>query len=104
MPSFIWISGNVASATKHGVPRSDAEHVVLNYLVRDNIGGDLYRAVGQSESGQYIEVVFRYAPEDANIDWSQVDMLAMDDDEAIFIFHARPLTNPEKRQIRRRMR
>ena len=99
-PFFVWTRANRDSATKHGVSTEDAEHAVLT-AAEQKIGNGVYRVRGRTETGRYVEVIYRYMDEDSNMDWTEVDLLEVGEGNGILIFHARPLTDREKRQLRR---
>lgn len=71
---------------EHGVSAEEAEFVMENAgrgFPRSE-GNGKYRVWGQSESGEYLQVVF-----------------IIDADGTIFVIHARPLSDKEKRTFRR---
>jgi hypothetical protein len=76
---FRWIDWNLALATQHGVSVAECQQVVRAGQYRRARGGK-YRA-----GGRWLQVVFA---------------LTVDDD--VFVIHARPLTEIEKHQERRR--
>ena len=93
---FRWNQWNLEHITRHGVKPEEAEAVVSNarrpYPLHRQDGKWLVwgRVVGGSAypgRGRLLQVVF-----------------VVDDDDSIFIIHARPLTDREKRQYRRRAR
>ncbi|MFH1953978.1 MAG: BrnT family toxin [Pseudomonadota bacterium] len=64
---FIWLTDIIDKIeNKHGVVRSEVESVfvgipVFNRIGRGRIRGeDLYRAMGQADSGRYLTVFFIY--------------------------------------------
>ena len=86
---FRWESWNAEHVCEHGVTTSEAEWVAAHarppFLTRRE--NDKWMAKGQTWAGRYLQVVFVYDPEDT-----------------VFVLHARPLTENEKRQLRRRWR
>ena len=82
--AFRWIAWNLDHATKHGVTVQECESVVRAGRYR-NAGNGKYRAVGRGIGERWIQVVF-----------------SITEDEDVFVIHARPLTDAEKRQERRR--
>jgi len=89
MYDFRWIEWNIAKCEKHGVNPVDVEFVVQNaqrpHPIRIEQGKRL--VWGQSESGEYLQVIY-----------------ILDDDYTVFVIHAMPLTEKQKRQHRRRQR
>jgi hypothetical protein len=86
---FRWNDANTEHLAGHGVWPHEAEQVVR----QARSPYPLYRADGKwlvwgrGQGGRYLQVVF-----------------VLDEDEAVFVIHARPLTNREKRRFRRRSR
>jgi len=80
---FRWVEWNKDHATKHGVSIAECEQVVRAGRYRRSDGGK-YRAVGRGVGGRWLQVVF-----------------AITSDDEIFVIHARPLTDAEKRRERR---
>ena len=83
---FRWVEWNLDHATKHGVDVEECELVVRGNVYR-KVGGEKYRVVGRGLGGRWLQVVFVFTPDDAEI----------------FVIHARPLTDAEKRRERRRL-
>jgi len=86
---FRWIEWNRDKVAQHNVDLEDAEFVVNHarqpYPIKVD---DEKRLVwGQTRSGRYLQVVYLISV-----------------DEAVFVIHARPLTDREKRRLRRRRR
>jgi hypothetical protein len=85
-----WNEWNVAHSALHGVTPLRAEYVVLHarppYSPYEGDGRWLVR--GQDPDGLYLQVVY----------------VTDDDGETLYVIHARPLTDREKRRIRRRRR
>jgi uncharacterized DUF497 family protein len=90
MGRFRWNEWNVDHIGKHGVEPFDAEFVIScarrPYPEYDGNGRWMVR--GQTEAGEYIQAVF----------------VVDDDGETAYVIHARPLTDGEKRRLRRRQR
>ncbi len=86
---FRWNAWNVEHIGRHSVTPEDAEVVVRNPRSPD----PLYRKDGKwlvwgpGRGGRLLQVVF-----------------VIENDTAVFVIHARPLTEPEKRRYRRRDR
>lgn len=86
---FRWIGWNIEHIGAHGVSPEEAERVVENAtppypLYRDD---DKWLVWGRGFGGRFLQVVF-----------------IIDDDGTIFVIHARPLTEREKRRFRRKGR
>lgn len=86
---FRWNDWNASHIARHGVRLEEAESVVRRarkpYPLRR--GEDKWLVWGKSEFGRILQVVF-----------------VLDDDDTVFIIHARPLTENEKRRYRRHRR
>ena len=89
----MWSSDGTAGTNehveRHGVEPEEAEQVVYGAkspfpLVQDD---EKYLVWGPTEAGRLLQVVF-----------------VIDPDDVIFVIHARPLTEREKRRYRRRVR
>jgi uncharacterized DUF497 family protein len=83
---FRWVEWNLGHATQRGVSVVECERVVGAGKYRQAAGGK-YRAVGRGDGGRWLQVVF-----------------ALTEDDEVFVIHARPLTEAEKRKERRRGR
>ena len=81
---FRWVPWNLDHATQHGVTVAECEQVVRAGRYRQ-AGGGKYRAVSLGNGGRWLQVVF-----------------ALTEDHEVFVIHARPLTDTEKRRERRR--
>ena len=86
---FRWNSWNVEHIAQHGVDPDEAEIVVRGAtrpypLHRDD---DKWLVWGSGRGGRLLQVVF-----------------VLDEDDTVFVIHARPLTDREKRHRRRRSR
>jgi len=80
---FRWVEWNLDHATKHGVRVEECEEVVRENGYR-KVGDNKLRAVGRGSGGRWLQVVFVITP-----------------DGEVFVIHARPLTDAEKRRERR---
>ncbi len=87
--AFRWNEWNVDHIGEHGVTPAEAEYIVRHAKppYPCDVGDDKFEVRGQTEDGYYLAVVF-----------------VVDDDGTIFVIHARPLKDREKRQLRRRKR
>lgn len=84
---FRWNDWNTGHAGDHGVEPHEAEFVIRHARAPfpEERGDDKWRVWGQSADGRFLQVVF-----------------VLDPDETIFVIHARPLTDKEKKRLRRR--
>lgn len=84
---FRWIEWNRDHIAEHGVSPDEAEMVVRHARppYPRKIEEDKWLVVGQGRGGRYLQVI--YIP---------------DADKTVFILHARPLTEHEKRRYKRR--
>jgi len=84
---FRWIDWNLDHIAEHGVEPDEAESVVRQARppFPRKIEEDKWLVVGQGRGGRFLQVI--YIP---------------DPDKTIFIIHARPITEREKRRLRRR--
>ncbi len=88
MDTFRWNDWNLDHATIHGISPDEAESVVRSAKrpYPEKTGDNKWIVRGQGSSGRYIQVVFIYD----------------DDAVTVYIIHARPLNDKEKRLYRRR--
>ena len=86
---FRWIPWNLEHATVHGASVAEIESVVEQTAppYPEDVGDDKHRVVGAGNGGRLVQVVY-----------------LIDDDGSIFVIHARPFTDSEKRRHRRRLR
>ncbi len=86
---FRWIEWNLDKVAQHNVSPQEAEYVVNHarrpYPMKVDDGKRL--VWGHTESGEYLQVVY-----------------ILREDDVVFVLHARPLTENEKRRLRRRQR
>lgn len=104
MARFIWDEGNTQHIARHGVTRSEAESVIEHAKrpFPSYEGENKWLVRGQAASGRYLQVVY-VLESDAYIDYSAIDLLELDDElDAIYVIHARPLTETEKKSLRKR--
>ncbi len=83
---FRWNDWNIEHVAAHGVSPQEAEAVVLGArspypLYRED---GKWLVWGRGRGGRFLQVVF-----------------VIDDDGTVFVIHARPLTENEKRRFRR---
>jgi uncharacterized DUF497 family protein len=87
MYEFRWNAWNVDHIAEHGVRRTEAEFVVSHpgrgFPRRE--AEQKFRVWGRAADGRYLQVVYIFDPPGV-----------------IYVIHARPLTDTEKRLLRRR--
>jgi len=86
---FRWNDWNVEHIGRHGIVPDEAEKVILGArrpfpLARAD---DKWLVWGRGRSGRWVQVVY-----------------VLDEDDTVFVIHARPLTDREKRRLRRKRR
>jgi uncharacterized DUF497 family protein len=81
---FRWNEWNLDHATRHGVTPTECE-IIVRKGKREYVGDGKFRVVGRGEGDRWVQVVYCYDP-----------------DEIIYVIHARPLNDREKRRERRR--
>jgi uncharacterized DUF497 family protein len=84
---FRWNEWNIDHIARHGVNPEEAEYVVSHAQrpypqARED---EKWRVVGRGRGGRWVQVIFIFDPEDV-----------------VFVIHARPLTDREKRRERKR--
>jgi uncharacterized DUF497 family protein len=86
---FRWNEWNLDHATRHGIGIREAEQVVESATppYPEEIGEEKLLVIGRGQGGRFVQVIYIH-----------------DDDGAIYIIHARPITEREKRRYRRRTR
>jgi uncharacterized DUF497 family protein len=84
---FRWIEWNIDMVGDHGVTPEEAEHVVehAGNPYPQHRGDDKFLVWGPTAVGRLLQVVF-----------------LLDEDDTVFIIHARPLPDKEKRRRRKR--
>ena len=86
---FRWIEWNRDKVAQHNVAPEEAEFIV-NQARRPypmQVDDEKRLVWGQTRSGRYLQVVY-----------------LIDTEDTIFVIHARPLTDREKKRLRRRRR
>ena len=88
---FVWNEINTEHLSKHGIVPEAAEYVVQRAKppYPQMIGDEKRIVVGRLADGRYVQVI--YVPSRAV-------------PRAVYVIHARELTKPEKRRLRRRRR
>ncbi|MBN1345194.1 MAG: BrnT family toxin [Phycisphaerae bacterium] len=86
---FRWDDWNVSHLARHGVRSDEAEGVVITARQPYPLhrADDKWLVWGPGRGGRLLQVVF-----------------VIDEDDSIYVIHARPLTDREKRRYRRRSR
>lgn len=84
---FRWNPWNIGKCEKHGVDPTDAEYVIRHAKrpFPRNIDNDKDLVWGQAAGGHYLQVIY-----------------LIDPDGTVFVIHARPVDDSEKRQLRRK--
>lgn len=87
MLEYRWNRWNVQHIAEHGIVPEDAEYVMnrARSPYPRYEGDGRYRAIGRRADGTYMQVVFVFDPPGV-----------------VYVIHARPLTDREKRAFRRR--
>lgn len=83
---FRWNEDNIDHIGEHGVSPAEAEYVVRNARrpYPGPAGEGKWRVRGQTRFGWYLQVIF-----------------IKDDPQTLYVIHARPLTDRERRAFRR---
>jgi len=86
---FRWNEWNLEHIAKHGVSWEEAEMVVRGARgsFPRKIEDDKWLAWGRGQGGRFLQVIFVVDPE-----------------ETLYVIHARPLNEQEKRRLRRKQR
>jgi len=89
MRDFRWNAWNVDHIVVHGVTQDEAEYEVTSAKPPyPRLGrNDTWVVWGQTEAGRYLQVAY-----------------FIDEHDELYVIHARPLEEHEKRQLRRRQR
>jgi uncharacterized DUF497 family protein len=84
---FRWIDWNRDHIAEHGVDPEEAEMAVRNAKppFPEEIEDDKWMTKGPGIGGRFLQVIY-----------------LLDADDTIFVIHARPLTEREKKKLRRR--
>jgi uncharacterized DUF497 family protein len=85
---FRWNEWNESHVSEHGVEPAEAEEVVRARPPYPLASADeKFLVWGPTAEGRFLQVVF-----------------VMDEEDSVFIIHARPLTDKEKKRYRRKVR
>jgi uncharacterized DUF497 family protein len=84
---FRWIEWNRDHIAEHGVETEEAEMVVENAKppFPRKIGDEKWLVIGRGVGGRFLQVIYLTDP-----------------DKTIFVIHARPIDDREKRRLRRK--
>ena len=87
MRSFRWNEWNVEHISEHGVSPEEAEEIVLAARppFPENQGDGKWLVRAASSHGKYLQVIY-----------------VIEEDQRVYVIHSRPLTDREKRNLRRR--
>jgi hypothetical protein len=103
---FIWNDDNVDHIAKHGVTPDEAEYVVDHAKppFPRAAGDGKFIVWGRAAYGSYLQVGFVFLP-DERVDVGLLDPFQLLDFQAgaevVYVFHAMPLTDDQKRQYRK---
>ena len=105
-----WDERSREHIAQHGVTSTEVDEVLERSRppFPEQIGDRKYLVHGRTEAGRFLQVIFVYRPVET-LDWDLLDwddQFALADegaDEVIYVIHARPLTESEKRSLRRRL-
>jgi hypothetical protein len=81
----------------------EAEHVIVNARspYPQVWGDDKWIVRGRTAAGRYIQVIFVLESDAADIDYEEIDLLALDQSgDSIYVIHARPLTDAERSALK----
>lgn len=86
---FRWNEWNIEHVSRHGVEPEEAEDVVRGSLraFPRRIEDDKWLAWGRGTGGRFLQVIF-----------------VLDPDKTVYVIHARPLNDQEKRLLRRSLK
>jgi len=84
---FRWIDWNRDHIAEHGVDPDETELIVRQAKkpFPRKIEEDKWLVIGRGMGGRFVQVIY-----------------VVDADKTVFVIHARPLTNREKRRLRKR--
>ncbi len=81
---FRWNEWNIDHIGQHGMAPTEAEQVVRNGLPLYR-GDGKYLVQGRGDGGRWVQVIY-----------------VVDEDGTLYVIHARPMTDREKRRRRRK--
>jgi uncharacterized DUF497 family protein len=84
---FRWNEWNIEHVVEHGVDPEEAEMVVrqAKHPYPERQPAEKWMVWGRGRGGRFLQVFF-----------------VLDDDQTVYVIHARPLTDREKKRYRRR--
>jgi len=87
MPEFRWNEWNLEHATRHGISAEEAESIVNSTRAPfpEQIGDEKLLVMGRGKGGRFVQVIY-----------------VLDEDGTVYVIHARPLTESQKKRLRRR--
>jgi hypothetical protein len=107
---FLWSWRNEEHLTKHAVAPAEANELVERAKppYPEDIGDHKWSVRGRTRAGRFLQVIYLYAAIE-DIEPNEFAQLRPDEREAmssgaeaVRIIHGRPLTESEKRRLRRR--
>ena len=104
MAVFIWDDKNTAHIAEHGITVEDAQYVVDHARSPYPMphGDAKFFVRGRTRSGDYIQVSYVWESDAQDIDSENIDLLDLADTaDSIYVIHARPLEEDEKRAFRK---
>ncbi|MCI0640376.1 MAG: hypothetical protein L0Y72_22575 [Gemmataceae bacterium] len=86
---FRWSEWNLDHAGRHGVDPEEAELVIRNATppYPTEREDEKWLVIGRGNGGRWLQVIF-----------------VLDEDDTMYVIHARPLTDKEKKRYRKRER
>jgi uncharacterized DUF497 family protein len=87
--AFRWNDWNLDHIDAHGMATAHVESLICRARppYPEKIGKQKYLVIGQTADGTHVQAIYTF-----------------DADETVYVIHARPLTDAEKRRYRRRLR
>jgi uncharacterized DUF497 family protein len=87
--AFRWNDWNLGHTAKHGVTAAEIERVINRARppFPQEYGEGKYLVIGRGAGGRWLQAIY-----------------VIDEDGTIYPIHARPLSEAEKRRVRRRLR
>jgi len=87
--NFRWNEWNLDHVSEHGLDQDEVEEVASTPTTPypEYLGEGKWTVRGQTRDGRYLQVIYVHDP-----------------DDTVYVIHSRPLTETEKRRLRRRRR
>src|SRR5687768_7348039 len=106
----LWDRRSRDHIAKHGVTPHEVDDLLAGHRppFPQDIGDGKYLAQGATQQGRFLQVIFVYRAIET-LDWPMLDwedrlqLLEEEDEEVVYVIHARELTDAEKRKLRRRL-